>query len=370
MRIGIPRETKTDEYRVAATPAVVDALVRAGHEVFVEREAGVGSGLPDAEFARAGAVMVEGHAEVFAAATLIVKVKEPIAEEYALLRPEHIVFTYFHFAASRELTEAMLRSGAVCIAYETVTDGAGRLPLLVPMSEVAGRMAVLEGAKCLERPAQGRGVLLGGVPGVARGHVTVLGGGVAGSSAARLAAGLGANVTVLDVNLDRLRYLAEVLPANVTTLRSSGYAIEDELRVADLVIGGVLIPGARTPRLVTRDMLALMKPGAVIVDVSVDQGGCVETTHPTTHSDPTYMVDGVLHYCVANMPGAVSHTSTFALTNATFPYLLALANDGIAGVMQEEGGLLAGVSIARGQVTQANVAQAFGMPWVAPQEVL
>jgi len=370
MRIGVPQEIRVCEYRVALTPAAVHRLVCAGHDVYVERGAGLGSGIMDSQFADAGAVLLGDHAEVFETATLVVKVKEPVPEEYALIRSDHIVFTYFHFAASRELTEAMIESGAMCVAYETVRDSEGRLPLLIPMSEVAGRMAVQEGAKCLEGPALGRGILLGGVPGVERGHVTVLGGGVAGSCAARMAAGLGADVTVLDVDLNRLRYLAEVIPSNVTLLFSSQYAIEDELRQADLLIGGVLVPGARTPRLVTREMLALMKPGAVIVDVSVDQGGCIETTKPTTHSDPTYVIDGIVHYCVANMPGAVGRTSTFALANATVPYLLALADAGAEGLARDDSGLLSGVNIARGKVTQRGVGEAFGLPYVEPRDVL
>ena len=370
MRIGVPRELKVCEYRVAATPAVVHALVAAGHEVYVEREAGLGSGILDSQFSEAGAILLDTHEEVFRTAALIVKVKEPLPNEYALIRPEQIIFTYFHFAASRQLTEAMIGAGATCVAYETVTDAQGRLPLLIPMSEIAGRMAVQEGAKCLERPTMGRGILLGGVPGVERGHVTVLGGGVVGSCAARVAAGLGANVTLLDIDLHRLRYLAEVMPSNVTLLFSSSYAIEGEIARADLLIGGVLMPGARTPRLVTCEMLALMKPGAVVVDVSVDQGGCMETTRPTTHSDPTYVVDGVVHYCVANMPGAVGRTSTYALTNATLPYILELAAEGLGGIAQGKAGdLLSGLNIVRGKVTHRGVAETFGVTYCDPRAI-
>jgi len=370
MRIGVPKEIKESEYRVAVTPAGVYELTRAGHEVCVEKGAGLGSGITDDEFRKAGARVIDAHAGVYAGAEMVMKVKEPLPEEYPLVTGKHLVFTYFHFAASRELTDAMLKSGAACVAYETVTDSRGGLPLLVPMSEVAGRMAIQEGAKYLESPMMGRGILLGGVPGVERGHVTILGGGVVGSNAARVAAGLGADVVVLDVDLNRLRHLADIMPANVSVMYSNRYTIDEQLRRADLVVGAVLIPGTRAPRLVTREHLSTMKSGAVIVDVAVDQGGCVETMKPTTHGNPVFLVDGVVHYGVANMPGAVGRTSTYALTNATLPYAMELAGRGLNDAVRANPGLMAGLNVIHGKVTYRGVAEAFGLDCTAPQEAL
>jgi alanine dehydrogenase len=359
MIIGVPTEIKTDEYRVAMLPVGVEELVARGHTVIVQSGAGLGSGLADHDYLRAGAQMAARGSDVFEQADLIVKVKEPQSEEYDLIRPGQIVFTYFHFAASRSLTDAMVDSGATCFAYETLRDDNGRLPLLTPMSEVAGRMSIQEGAKYLERPQMGRGILLGGVPGVAPAHITVLGGGVVGANAARIAAGFQADVSILDVDLDRLRYLDDVMPANVNTLYSDRHTILDELRLADLVIGSVLIPGAKAPQLVKAADLKLMKPGSVVIDVAVDQGGCVETSRPTTHSDPTYLVDGVVHYCVANMPGAVGRTSTFALCNATLRWVARLAELGCEAAIEAAGPLKEAVNVHDGQVTNEAVAAAF-----------
>ncbi len=361
MVIGVPKEIKQDEYRVAVTPAGVEQLRRAGHTIVVEREAGVGSGIPDEDYQAYGARIVATAANVFAEADLICKVKEPQASEIRMLTEKHVMFTYFHFAADRELTEGVLKSGATAIAYETIEDRQGRLPLLAPMSEVAGKMSIQEGAKYLERPMMGRGILLGGIPGVEPANVLIIGGGIVGTSAAKIAAGLGANVTLMDVDLYRLRYLDDVMPANVHTIYSTQEAIRRHLSESDLVIGAVLIPGARCPTLVPRDYLSLMKPGAVIIDVAVDQGGCCETIRPTTHSDPTYIVDGIVHYAVANMPGAVGRTSTFGLTNATIPYLLKLASMGWEKAIGEDAGLAAGVNAARGAITYKPVADAFNM---------
>lgn len=361
MIVGIPREVKSDEYRVGLTPVGVEELIGAGHQIVVERGAGAGSGITDEDFALHGAEIVEKAAEVWSRADMIVKVKEPQPEELPRIRRGQVLFTYFHFAASRELTEAIVESGCVAIAYETITDSQGRLPLLTPMSEIAGKMSVQEGAKYLERPMQGRGILLGGVPGVEPATVLVLGGGVVGTNAAKVAAGMGARVIILDVNIDRLRYLADVMPANVMTLYSDAHMIRRWIREADLVIGAVLVPGARCPVLVPREYLKEMKPRAVIVDVGVDQGGCVETTRPTTHSSPTYIVDDVLHYAVANIPGAVGRTSTFALTNATLPYTLRLANLGYKSACAADPGLAGGINIQEGRVTNKAVAEAFGM---------
>jgi alanine dehydrogenase len=363
MIIGVPKEVKSDEYRVAVTPAGVEQLKRAGHRILIERGAGIGSGLADADYEAYGAELVSAAREVWERSELICKVKEPLAHEIALIRPQQLLFTYFHFAAARELTEGIRDSGAVAIAYETIEDAQGRLPLLAPMSEVAGKMSIQEGAKYLERPMMGRGILLGGIPGVEPANVLVLGGGIVGTAAAKVAAGLGAHVTIMDIDLYRLRYLSDVMPANVDTVYSSAEAIRSHLRTADLVIGAVLIPGARCPMLVRRENLALMQPGAVIVDVGVDQGGCCETTRPTTHSDPTYIVDGVVHYGVANMPGAVGRTSTFGLTNATIAYLLKLANLGYQKACAADRGLAAGVNIAFGKITNKPVAEAFGWPF-------
>ena len=328
MIVGVPTEVKTDEYRVAMLPFGVEELTGRGHRVLVQAGAGLGSGIGDHDYLAAGAELVSNAADVFGAADLVIKVKEPQPEEFSLVRQGQLLFTYFHFAASRELTEAMIASGATCLAYETLRDAHGRLPLLTPMSEVAGRMSIQEGAKYLERPQMGRGILLGGVPGVAPAHITILGGGVVGANAARIAAGFQSDVAILDVDLDRLRYLDDVMPANVNTLYSDRHTILEQLQRADLVIGSVLIPGAKAPRLVRAEDLRRMKAGSVVIDVAVDQGGCVETSRPTTHSEPTYVIDDVVHYCVANMPGAVGRTSTFALCNATLRWITRLAELG------------------------------------------
>ena len=364
MVIGVPREIKDSEYRVAMVPAGVEILTKAGHTVLLESGAGKGTGITDEEYAQAGARIVPDAQTVYAQADMVVKVKEPLPQEYPLMRPGQVLFTYFHFAADEGLTQAMIRSGAVCIAYETIQLDDGSLPLLIPMSEIAGRMAIQEGAKYLERPMEGRGILLSGVPGVRPAHVLVLGGGVAGTNAAKIAAGIGANVTVMDINTARLRVLEDILPKNVDTLMSNAYNIREELRRADLVIGAALRPGARAPILITRDMLSLMKPGAVIVDISIDQGGIAETSKPTTHSHPTYTVDSIIHYCVTNMPGAVPGTSTYALTNVTLPYILHLANRGVMRAIREHPGLRAGVNIHAGQITNAAVAESFGLKHV------
>jgi alanine dehydrogenase len=365
MIVGVPKEIKPDEYRVAIVPAAVEALKRGGHEVIIEREAGIGSGIADQEYAQYGAEIVDSAAAVWSAADLICKVKEPLASEIKMTRKDQVVFTYFHFAASRELTEGIRDSGCIAIAYETIEDQQGRLPLLAPMSEVAGKMSVQEGAKFLEKPMEGRGILLGGIPGVEPARVLVLGGGIVGTCAAKLAAGLGADVTIMDIDLYRMRHLSEVMPANVTTVYSTPEAIRRHLTISDLVIGAVLIPGARCPTLVPREYLKLMQPGAVIVDVGVDQGGCTETIKPTTHSDPTYVIDGIVHYGVANMPGAVGRTSTFGLTNATMRYLVKLANMGYEAACAADPGLAKGINIARGKITYQPVAEAFDLPYEA-----
>lgn len=358
MRIGIPKEVKSDEYRVGLMPVGAEVLTRAGHEVFVEMNAGVGSGFADATYAAAGAKIVATAAEVFANAEMIVKVKEPQPQEIGMFRPGLILFTYLHFAAARELTQACLQSGIVAIAYETIKDKLGRLPCLTPMSEIAGKMSIQEGAKYLEKPMMGRGILLGGVPGVAPAHVVVLGGGVVGTNAAKVAAGLGANVVLMDVNLERLRYLDDVMPANVHTVFSDVHTVREQLLLADLVVGAVLIPGAKAPRLVAQKDLVTMKNGSVIVDVAIDQGGCIETSRPTTHQQPTYVVEGVVHYCVTNMPGAVGRTSTIALCNATLPYALKLANGGYEKTAAEDPGFAEGINLVRGHVTNRAVAEA------------
>jgi alanine dehydrogenase len=359
MIIGIPTEIKADESRVAITPVGVEVLVQAGHRVLIQSGAGEGSGIRDEDYAKHGADIVADAAAVWSQAAMVVKVKEPQPAEIRALRPGQIVFTYFHLAASRELTRTLMLSRATCVAYETVEDAQGRLPLLEPMSEIAGKMAVQEAVKYLEKPMGGRGILLGGIPGVAPGHVMILGGGTVGSMAARTAAGLGASVVLLDVDLYRLRYLDEVMPPNVTLLHSNPHTIREQLAVADAAIGAVLVKGARAPRLVRREDLCLMKPGAVIVDVSVDQGGCFETIRPTTHHEPTYVVDGIVHYGVTNMPGAVSRTSTFALTNATLPYVAALAVDGLDAAIARDPGLAQGVNIRDGKLLNRAVAEAF-----------
>ncbi|MFQ5411280.1 MAG: alanine dehydrogenase [Phycisphaerae bacterium] len=363
MIVGVVKEIKPHEYRVGLIPSGVEALVRKDHRVLVERGAGMGSGFPDKAYERAGAALIESAGGVFAEADMIVKVKEPQPVECELLRDGQICFTYFHFAADRGLTERVMKSGCIAIAYETVRDGDGRLPLLTPMSEVAGKMSVQEGAKYLERPMMGRGILLGGVPGVEPATVLILGGGVVGTNAAKVAAGLGARVILMDVDLDRLRYLSDVMPANVQLLFSDPSLITHHIARSDLVIGAVLIPGARCPILVTRDHLKIMQHGAVIVDVGVDQGGCCETIRPTTHDAPTYIVDDIVHYGVTNMPGAVGRTSTFALTNATLPYVHRLANQGYRTACGEDPGLAAGVDVHRGELTNKDVAQTFGLEY-------
>jgi alanine dehydrogenase len=363
MIVGVPKEIKADEYRVAMLPVGVEELKGARHTVLIEAGAGLGSGIADAQYEAAGGTIVADPAEVWARAELIVKVKEPLPTEWPEIRAGQVNFTYFHFAADEALTRAVIASGATAIAYETLRDARGGLPLLTPMSEVAGRMSIQEGAKYLERPQEGRGILLSGVPGVAPAEVAVLGGGVVGSNAAKVAAGMGANVVILDVNLDRLRYLDDVSPPNVTTLYSDRHTIRDSVERADLVIGAVLIIGARAPRLVRREDLGRMKPGAVIVDVAIDQGGCVETSRPTTHHNPTYVVDGVVHYCVTNMPGAVGRTSTYALCNVTLPYVLQFAEQGWRSVASRDPGVAQGINIDRGRVTNRAVASTFGLPY-------
>lgn len=370
MIIGVPKEIKSSENRVALTPAGAIELVRRGHQVYVQTNAGVGSGFPDAEYESAGAAILPTIEDVYSVAEMIIKVKEPIESEYALIKKDQLLFTYFHFASYEPLTHAMIGSGAICLAYETVEDSAGALPLLIPMSEVAGRMAVQEGAKYLEKPAGGRGVLLGGVPGVQPGNVLVLGGGIVGMQAARMAAGLGAQVTILDISLPRLRYLSEVMPANVTTLYSNEYNIRKLIPETDLVVGAVLIPGAKAPHLITRDMLKEMRPGTVLVDVAVDQGGCIETCKPTTHENPTFVIDGIVHYCVANMPGAVPFTSTVALTNATLPYAIQLANKGWKKACSDSEELRKGLNVVQGKVVYKGVADAFNLPFSEVETVL
>lgn len=361
MIIGIPKEIKNNENRVSLTPAGAKELIKRGHTVYVQHTAGENSGFPDAEYEKAGAKILPAIEDVYKIAEMIIKVKEPIKSEYKLIRKGQLVFTYFHFACDRELTEAMLESGATCLAYETVYDKNGALPLLVPMSEVAGRMSVQEGARFLEKPQGGKGKLIGGVPGVKPAKVLVLGGGIVGTNAALIAAGMGAEVTIADISLPRLRCLSEIMPKNVKTLFSSTHNIEEELPTTDLVIGAVLIPGAKAPHLVTKDMLKLMTKGSVLVDVAIDQGGCFETSHPTTHAEPTYEIDGIVHYCVANIPGAVPFTSTLALTNATLPYALKLADKGWKQACKEDAGLAAGLNVVDGKVVFPGVAEAFGM---------
>ncbi len=362
MIIGVPKEIKNNENRVAVTPAGVREMVARGHEVYVQTTAGNGSGFSDDEYRAAGAKMLPTIEDVYAIAEMIVKVKEPIRPEYGLIRKGQLLFTYFHFACDRALTDAMIKSGAVCIAYETVRLADGSLPLLIPMSEVAGRMSVQEGARFLEKPQGGRGVLLGGVPGVKPAKVLILGAGVVGRNAALMAAGLGADVTIADISLPVLRHVADVMPKNVKTLFSSRHNIEMELPTTDLVIGSVLIPGAKAPHLVTKDMLTLMRPGSLLVDVAIDQGGCFETSHPSTHSEPTYTVDGVVHYAVAKIPGAVPFTSTLALTNATLPYALRLADKGWRDACKADKALAQGLNVVDGKVVFPAVAEAFDLP--------
>ncbi len=363
MIIGVPKEIKNNENRVALTPAGTQEFVKRGHTVYVQQTAGVGSGFTDDEYAKAGGKMIADAAEVFNLAEMIMKVKEPIEQEYKLIKKDQLVFTYFHFASYEPLTKAMIASGAVCLAYETVERLDGSLPLLIPMSEVAGRMSIQEGAKYLEKPMKGRGILLGGVPGVKPAKVLILGGGVVGTNAAKIAAGMGADVTIMDVNINRLRYLDDVMPKNVHTIVSNEYTIREMVKDHDLIIGGVLIPGAKAPMLITRDMLKTMRPGTVLVDVAVDQGGCIETCRPTTHEDPTFIIDDVVHYCVANMPGAVPYTSTLALTNATLPYAIRLANQGWKKAAQDNTDLRNGLNIIQGEVVYKGVSDAFHLPY-------
>ncbi len=370
MIIGVPKEIKSSENRVALTPAGVFELNKRGHKVYVQTMAGEGSGFSDDEYATAGATILPDIKAVYDIAEMIMKVKEPIAIEYDMIREDQLLFTYFHFASYEPLTTAMIASKAICLAYETVEMKDRSLPLLVPMSEVAGRMAIQEGAKYLEKPAKGRGVLLGGVPGVAPGKVLILGGGIVGTQAAKMAAGLGAQVTILDVSLNRLRQLSDIMPANVTTLYSNEYNIRNLIKQADLIVGAVLIPGAKAPHLITRDMLKDMRPGTVVVDVAVDQGGCIETCRPTTHEDPTYIIDHVVHYCVANMPGAVPYTSTLALTNATLPYAIQLANKGWKKACAESAELKLGLNVVQGKVVYKGVSDAFNLPLVDVDSVL
>lgn len=359
MKIGVPKEIKTNENRVALTPIGAEVLRRHGHKIFVETNAGVGSGFTDADYKKVGATILKTPKQIFDTAEMIMKVKEPIKPEYNLIRPGQVVFTYFHFASSKELTIAMMKSKCIAIAYETVQKTDGSLPLLIPMSEVAGRMAPQEGAKYLERTMGGRGVLLGGVPGTEPAEVTVIGGGVVGTNAAKIAAGFGAKVTILDNSLYRLRYLDDVMPKNVTTMMSNPYNIRAAIAKSDLIIGAVLIAGAKAPKLITKGMLKLMKKGAVVVDVSVDQGGCIETCKPTTHENPTYVIDGIVHYCVANMPGAVPFTSTIALTNATLPYAIEIAGKGWHKACVESEELKLGLNMISGEIVYKGVADAF-----------
>ncbi len=359
MIVGIPKEIKNHEYRVAISPSGVLALKKHGHEVLIENNAGLGAGFSNEAYLQAGASIKESAKDIFEAASLIIKVKEPLPEEYTLIKAHHTVFTYFHFAASESLTKAMISTHATCIAYETVTNNDGSLPLLIPMSEIAGRMAVQAGAKYLERPMGGKGVLLGGVAGVNKGKVLILGGGVVGTEAAKMAAGLGAQVIVMDVNIQRLRYLEEILPKNVITLYSNELNIQNHITDSDLIIGAVLIAGAKAPTLITHSMLAKMQAGTVLVDVAVDQGGCIETCKPTTHENPIFTVNGIIHYCVANMPGAVPVTSTEALTNATIPYILQLANLGLEEAVVKNSALNKGLNIVNGTVIHEGIKKAF-----------
>lgn len=367
MIVGVPREIKRDEYRVAMLPVGVEEMVRAGHTVLLESGAGLGSGLSDHEYLRAGAEVVSSASEIFARSEMIVKVKEPQESEWSMLQDGQLVFTFFHFAASRELTVAMLDSGVTCVAYETLRDERAHLPLLTPMSEVAGRMSIQEGAKYLERPQMGRGILIGGVPGVAPAHITILGGGIVGANAAKIAAGFQADVTILDIDLDRLRYLDDVMPANVNVLFSDRHMLRGELGLSDLVIGSVLIPGAKAPCLIGRDELKIMKPGSVIIDVAIDQGGSVETSHPTTHGAPTFIEEEVVHYCVTNMPGAVGRTSTFALCNVTLPWALRIANLGLERAASEYHAISTAVNIHAGRITNEAVAKTFQLDYAPLQ---
>ena len=370
MIIGVPKEIKNNENRVALTPAGVAELKKHGHTVYVQETAGIGSGFGDTEYTIAGATMLPTIEEIYGIAEMIIKVKEPIELEYKLIKKDQLLFTYFHFASSEPLTHSMIERGAVCLAYETVEKTDRSLPLLVPMSEVAGRMAIQEGAKYLEKPSGGKGILLGGVPGVPPAKVLVLGGGIVGTQAAKMAAGLGARVVIMDVSLPRLRYLSDIMPPNVITIMSNHYNIREAIAEADLIVGAVLIPGAKAPHLITRDMLKLMRPGTVVVDVAVDQGGCIETCTPTTHENPTFIIDEIVHYCVANMPGAVPYTSTLALTNATLPYAVQLANKGWKKACSENEELKKGLNVANGKIVYKGVADAWGLDFNEVEDIL
>ena len=370
MIIGVPKEIKNNENRVALTPGGAAELRKFGHTVYVQSTAGLGSGFSDEEYEMAGAQILPAIEDVYGIAEMIIKVKEPIEQEYNLIKEGQLLFTYFHFASYEPLTRAMIDRKAVCLAYETVERKDRSLPLLVPMSEVAGRMSIQEGAKYLEKPLKGRGILLGGVPGVKPANVLVLGGGIVGTQAAKMAAGLGANVIIMDISLNRLRQLDDIMPANVTTMMSSHYNILSEIRNADLIVGAVLIPGAKAPHLITRDMLKEMRPGTVLVDVAVDQGGCIETCKPTTHENPTFIIDDIVHYCVANMPGAVPYTSTLALTNATLPYAIQLANMGWQEACMRNEELRLGLNVVHGEVVYRGVAEAFNLPYTPVEQIL
>jgi alanine dehydrogenase len=370
MIIGVPKEIKNNENRVALTPAGAKEMIKRGHTVYIQHTAGEGSGFPDSEYEAAGAKILPTIEATYEIAEMIMKVKEPIESEYKLIKENQLLFTYFHFASYEPLTKAMVASKAVCLAYETVEKADRSLPLLIPMSEVAGRMAIQKGANYLEKPLKGRGILLGGVPGVLPAKVLILGGGIVGTQAAWMAAGLGADVTIMDVSLPRMRYLADVMPANVKTMMSNEYNVRKLIKNHDLIVGAVLIPGAKAPHLITRDMLKEMQPGTVLVDVAVDQGGCIETCRPTTHENPTYIIDDVVHYCVANMPGAVPYTSTLALTNATLPYAMQLADKGWKKAAQENPDLVPGLNVINGEIVYEAVAQAFNMPYTPVDKYL
>ena len=370
MIIGVPKEIKNNENRVALTPAGAKELIKRGHQVYVQQSAGLGSGFPDQDYSAVGASLLPSIEATYQIAEMIMKVKEPIESEYKLIKPNQLLFTYFHFASYEPLTKAMVASKAICLAYETVEKADRSLPLLVPMSEVAGRMAIQKGANYLEKPLGGRGILLGGVPGVLPAKVLILGGGIVGTQAAWMAAGLGADVIIMDLSLPRMRYLADVMPANVKTMMSNEFNIREQIKEADLIIGAVLIPGAKAPHLITKEMLKDMKKGAVVVDVAVDQGGCIETCKPTTHENPTYVIDEVVHYCVANMPGAVPYTSTLALTNATLPYAIQLADKGWKKAAQENADLVPGLNVIQGDIVYKAVAEAFAMPYTPVEKYL
>jgi alanine dehydrogenase len=370
MIIGVPKEIKNNENRVALTPAGAKELIKRGHQVYVQQSAGLGSGFSDQDYSAVGASLLPSIEATYQIAEMIMKVKEPIESEYKLIKPNQLLFTYFHFASYEPLTKAMVASKAICLAYETVEKADRSLPLLVPMSEVAGRMAIQKGANYLEKPLGGRGILLGGVPGVLPAKVLILGGGIVGTQAAWMAAGLGADVIIMDLSLPRMRYLADVMPANVKTMMSNEFNIREQIKEADLIIGAVLIPGAKAPHLITKEMLKDMKKGAVVVDVAVDQGGCIETCKPTTHENPTYVIDDVVHYCVANMPGAVPYTSTLALTNATLPYAIQLADKGWKKAAQENADLVPGLNVIQGDIVYKAVAEAFAMPYTPVEKYL